>query len=32
MSYKHFTTCFQYPSGGKPYNEKDRIAFAVRGV
>jgi len=29
MAYKHYTSCFQYPSGGKPYNEKDRTAFVI---
>lgn len=32
MAYKHFTSCYSYPAGGKPYNEKDRIAFVVTQV
>ncbi|HEY6045701.1 MAG TPA: hypothetical protein VIU65_03805, partial [Pyrinomonadaceae bacterium] len=32
MAYKRYTTCFLYPSGGKPYNEGDRIAFAITQV
>jgi hypothetical protein len=30
VAYKHYTSCFLYPSGGKPYNEKDRTAFVVK--
>lgn len=29
MAFKHYTSCFLYPIGGKPYNEKDRLAFVV---
>ena len=29
MAFKHFTSCYLYPSGGKPYNEGDRIAFII---
>jgi len=32
MAYKHYTSCFLYPSGGKPYNEKDRTAFVVKQI
>ncbi len=32
MSFKQYTQCFQYPSGGKPYNEKNRAAFVVEQV
>jgi hypothetical protein len=27
MAYKRYTSCFLYPSGGKPYNESDRAAW-----
>jgi hypothetical protein len=30
MAYKHYTSCYLYPEGGKPYNEKDRDAFAFK--
>src|SRR5947199_3154373 len=29
MAFKRYTSCFLYPIGGKPYNEKDRLAFVV---
>lgn len=29
MAYKRYTSCFSYPEGGKPYNEKDRTAFII---
>jgi hypothetical protein len=29
MAYKHYTQCYSYPSGGKPYNEGDRVAFII---
>jgi hypothetical protein len=29
MAYKHYTSCFPYPSGRKPYNEDDRTAFVI---
>jgi hypothetical protein len=32
MAYKHYTQCFLYPSGGKPYNEKDRVGFVIKQV
>ena len=32
MAFKRYTTCFIYPEGGKPYNENDRIAFAVTQI
>jgi uncharacterized membrane protein len=32
MAYKHYTSCFLYPEGGKPYNEKDRLAFAAKQI
>jgi len=30
--FRQYTVCFLYPAGGKPYNEKDRLAFAARGL
>jgi len=32
MAYKHYTSCYIYPDGGKPYNESDRIAFAATQI
>lgn len=32
MAYKHYTSCYIYPDGGKPYNESDRIAFAAKEI
>lgn len=29
MAYKHYTRCYSYPAGGKPYNEDDRPAFLI---
>ncbi len=29
MAFKHYTSCFLYPGGGKPYNESDRLSFLV---
>src|SRR5439155_24014712 len=27
-----YTSCFLYPGGGKPYNEKDRLSFVITQV
>lgn len=32
MAYKHYTSCYLYPSGGKPYSEKDRAAFVIKQI
>jgi len=32
MAFKHYTSCYSYPAGGKPYNQKDRIAFAATQI
>jgi uncharacterized protein YidB (DUF937 family) len=32
MAYKHYTSCYIYPDGGKPYNESDQVAFAATQI